>query len=153
GPFAFVDARASLSQTVVDFYELNTKRAADNNVEAEKFSYQDARETVVLVVAATYLQAIASQARVATSEAQVATAQALYQQAQDQKNAGLSAGIDLLRSQVELQTQQQDLIAARNDFAKQKLALARMIGLPLAQQFTLSDTAPYEAVTPVNVED
>src|SRR5262249_30065964 len=50
-------------------------------------------------------------------------------------------------------TQQQELIAARNDFAKQKLVLARIIGLPLAQQFTLSDTAPYEATTPVNVED
>ncbi len=153
GPYGFVDARARVTTPFLDFNELDLNRAAAGNLAAEKLSYQDARETVVLVVAATYLQAIAAQARSATAEAQVQTAQALYDQAVDQKNAGLSAGIDLLRAQVELQTQQQHLIAARNDFSKQKLSLARIIGLPLAQQFTLTDSAPYEAPAPVAVDD
>jgi outer membrane protein TolC len=49
-----------------------------------------------------------------------------------------------LRAQVEQQTRQQQLIVTRNNFAKQKLALARIIGLPPGQEFTLTDTAPYE---------
>ncbi len=81
------------------------------------------------------------------------TAQALYDQAVDLKKVGASAGIDLLRAQVELQARQQQRIAARNDFAKQKLALARTIGLPLGQQFTLTDSAPYESSTPASVDE
>jgi outer membrane protein TolC len=41
-----------------------------------------------------------------------------------------------LRADVQLKAREQQLIAARNDLAKQKLALARLIGLPLGQAFT-----------------
>jgi outer membrane protein TolC len=152
GPFGFVDIRASLSQKLLDLNALDNKRAAADSLSAANYQYQDIREMVVLVVAQAYLEAVASQARVTTAEAQVQTAQALFNLARDQKEAGVSAGIDVLRAQVELQAQQQQLIAARNDFSKQKLALARIIGLPLAQPFTLSDTAPYEAPTAATVE-
>ena len=70
----------------------------------------------------------------------------------DQQKAGLSPAIDTLRSQVELQTRQQQLIAARNDFAKQKLSLARIIGLPPGQEFFLTEKAPYKALTPLPLE-
>ena len=53
------------------------------------------------------------------------------------------AGIDVLRARVELQTQQQRLIAAENQLAIDKLGLARVIGLPNGQQFQLSDSIPY----------
>jgi outer membrane protein TolC len=152
GPFGYLDLRAYGSQALLDLESLNKKRSADQTTAAAKLDYQDTRETVVMVVAATYLQAVAAQARVNTAEAQVKTAQALYNQAVDLKAVGISAGIDLLRAQVELQTQQQQLIAAQNDMAKQKLALARTIGLPLAQQFTLTDTAPYEPPPAVTLE-
>jgi outer membrane protein TolC len=66
---------------------------------------------------------------------------------------GISAGIDVLRAQVELQSRRQQLIAARNDLAKQKLALARTVGLPLAQEFTLTEKIPYEAPEPITVEE
>jgi len=42
---------------------------------------------------------------------------------------------------------EQQLIVARNALEKDKLALARAIGLPLAQSFTLTDKAPYEPLT------
>src|SRR5947208_6068330 len=48
--------------------------------------------------------------------------------------AGVSPAIDTLRAHVELQTRQQELIVVRNDYAKQKLALARAIGLPTGQR-------------------
>jgi outer membrane protein TolC len=49
----------------------------------------------------------------------------------------------VLRAQVELQAQQQRLIYFQNEFEKQKLSLARAIGLPLAQRFRLADQVPY----------
>ena len=99
-----------------------------------------------------YLLSIASASRVETSEAQVKNAQALYDKAVDQQKAGLSPAIDTLRAQVELQTRQQQLIVARNDLAKQRLSLARVIGLPSGQEFELTEKAPYEALTPMPLE-
>ena len=86
---------------------------------------------VVLVVANLYLQAVAGQARIEAARAQLNTAQALHQRAVDMKAAGTAPGIDVLRAQVELQAQQQRLIFFQNEFEKQKLSLARAIGLPL----------------------
>src|ERR1022692_5205365 len=138
GPFNYFDARASVSQSLFNFHDLEKERAASESLRSAQYSYKDARELVVLAVGNAYLLAIATAARIETTDAQVKNAQALYNKAIDQKKAGLSTAIDTLRSQVELQTRQQQLIAARNDFAKQKLSLARIIGLPLGQQFSLT---------------
>ena len=144
--FNYFDARASLSQSLFDFKNLEKERAASEGVKAAQFSYKDAREMVVLAVGNSYLQAIAASARVETSEAQVKSAQALYDKAADQQKAGLSPALDTLRSQVELQTRQQQLIVARNDLAKLKLNVARIIGLPPGQEFILTEKAPYQAL-------
>ena len=152
GPFNFFDARASLSQSVFNFRDLEKERAASESLKSAQHSYKDARELVVLAVGNSYLQAIAFAARIEATEAQVQNAQALFNKAIDQQKAGLSPAIDTLRSQVELQTRQQELIAARNDFARQKLLLARVIGLPPGQEFVLTEKAPYEVLTPQPVE-
>lgn len=153
GPFGFFDVRAYLSQSILDLNALHDQRAAERSLAAEQFSYQNVRETVALVVGAIYLETLTAAARVETVEAQLQTAQALQQQAADLRKNGVSAGIDVLRAQVELQTRQQQLIAARNALAKQNLALARAIGLPLDQAFRLADTVPYEPAAVPGVND
>jgi len=150
--FSYFDARASVSQSLFNFSDLEKERAASESVKSATYTYKDARELVVLAVGNAYLLTIASAARIETSDAQVKNAQALYNKAIDQQKAGLSPAIDTLRSQVELQTRQQQLIAAHNDFAKQKLSLARVIGLPPGQEFLLTEKAPYQALTPLPLE-
>lgn len=150
--FNYFDARASLGQQLFNFKDLERERSASEGVKAAQFSYKDARETVVLAVGNSYLQAIAAGARVETAEAQVKNAQALYDKAADQLKAGLSPAIDALRSQVELQTRQQQLIVARNDLAKLRLNVARIIGLPPGQAFVLTEKAPYEALVALPVD-
>jgi outer membrane protein TolC len=152
GPFNYFDARASLSQSLFNFHDLEKERAASEGLKSAQYTFKDARELVVLAVGNAYLLAIATAARIETTDAQVKNAQALYDRAIDQQRAGLNPAIDTLRSQVELQTRQQQLIAARNDFAKQKLSLARVIGLPPGQQFVLTEKAPYESMTPLPLE-
>jgi outer membrane protein TolC len=144
--FNYFDARASLGQSILNFKNLEKERSASESEKAAQFSYKDAREMVVLAVGNAYLQAIAAAARVETAEAQVKTAQALYDRAADQQKAGVSPAIDTLRSRVELQTRQQQLIVARNDLAKDRLGVARIIGLPPGQEFVLTETAPYQAL-------
>jgi outer membrane protein TolC len=107
----------------------------------------------VLAVGFTYLQAIADEARIQTAEAQVQTAQALYNQASDQVTAGTSPAIDGLRAKVELQTRQQQLIQAKNNFAIQKLTVARVIGLAPGQDFEFTDKSPYQPFEGITVDE
>jgi outer membrane protein TolC len=153
GPFNYFDMRAFLNQSVFNWNYIQKERAAAQSLKAAEYSYKDARELVVLVTGNAYLEAIAGAARVETAEAQLKTAQTIYDRAVHQQNAGVSPAIDVLRSQVELQLRQQQLIVARADFAKQKLALSRIIGLPLGQQYMLSDKAPYDQLSPPPLDE
>lgn len=60
--------------------------------------------------------------------------------------------IDELRARVDYQSLDQQSIAAANSLEKDKLALARAIGLPLAQSFTLADKAPFAAFEKIELE-
>src|SRR6202040_1585576 len=105
------DARATLTQSVFNFRDIEKERAAVQSLKSAQYNYKDARELVVLAVGNAYLIAIAAAARIETTDAQVKNAQALYNRAVDQQKAGLNPAIDTLRSRVELQTRQQQLIA------------------------------------------
>lgn len=139
GPFSVFDVRASLTQTVLDMNSIYKLHSETARLKAEDLQSRDARDLVVLVVANLYLQTAASESRVEAVQSQVQTAEALFKQAGDMKQAGMVAGIDVLRAQVEMESRRQRLIGARNDVEKQKLALARAIGLPLGQPFRLTD--------------
>jgi len=145
GPFSYFDVRASATQRVFDWKAIEKYRAAAAGERVAKFNLKDARDLVVFATGNAYLVAIAGAARVETAEAQVATAKALYEKAVAQQQAGVAPAIDTLRAQVEYQSRQQQLIAASSDFAKQKISLARVIGLAPRQEFELAEKAPYEA--------
>ncbi len=145
GPFSYFDVRASATERVFDWKAIQKYRSSAAGESVARFNLKDARDLVVLAAGAAYLQAIAGAARVETAQAQVETAKALYDKAVAQQQAGVAPAIDTLRAQVEYQARQQQTIAATNDFAKQKILLARVIGLAPGQEFELADKAPYEA--------
>jgi outer membrane protein TolC len=144
GPFSYFDARASVTQKVFDWKSIQRYRASTHSETVAQLNLKDARELVVLATGNVYLQTIAQAARVETSRAQVETAEALFKKADAQLKAGVIPAIDSLRSQVQFQTRRQQLISANNDFAKQKLVLARVVGLAPGQEFELADKSPYE---------
>ena len=152
GPFGFTDLRASLNWSLIDVASLRTYLAARHNFAAAELSAQDARELVVLVVGNAYLLALADESRVASVEAQVATAKISLDQAVARHEAGTAPMLDELRARVDYQSLEQQLIVARNALEKDKLALARVIGLPLAQSFTLADKEPYAVFDQIDVE-
>ena len=150
-PFDYTDARAYASFSVFDYSLRKSYRAAQEGERAAQLSFKDARDLVVQSVANAYLLVIAGSSRVQALRAQVQTDEAVYDRTADQKRAGTAAAIDVLRAHVELQQEQQQLIAQENQVAKDKLALGRVIGLPAGQQFTIADTEPYSplaAMTP-----
>jgi len=152
GPFHYTDVRAAASWSVFDYSARKNFRSAQESERAARLSAQDARDLVVQAVAAAYLQIIADSSRVDAVRSQVETAQVLYDRAVDQRRAGTSAGIDVLRSQVELKQQQQRLLAQDNQFAKDKLALGRVIGLPPGQDFNLAESVPFSPLTSLSQE-
>ena len=145
GPFDYFDVRASATQRLFDWKAIQKYRSSLVGESVTRFNLKDARDLVVLATGNAYLQAIAGAARVETALAQVETARALYNKAVAQQQAGVAPAIDTLRAQVEYQSRQQQLIAATSDFAKQKISLARVIGLAPAQEFELADKSPYQA--------
>jgi outer membrane protein TolC len=152
GPYSYFDARAGVNQNLFDWKSINTARVASQNVKSADYTLLDARDLVILTIGYVYFQAVADEARIATDEAQVETAEALFNQATDQVNVGTAADIDALRTKVELQSRQQQLIEAKNDFAVQKIAVTRVIGLATSQEFDLTDKSLYQPLDNLTVD-
>jgi hypothetical protein len=146
--FNFFDARAArLNQSVFDLVRIENLHSASENLKANIKAAQNARDLVVLAVAGSYLEIVATKARIAAATAQVETSQAIYVQAADRFTQGLNARIDATRSQVQLQTEQQRLRSLQADMETQKLRLARIIGLAIGQRFIVADEFPYSPLT------
>jgi outer membrane protein TolC len=142
GPFNVFDARIYLSQSVLDFGAINDARSEAHNLAAARHTYQGTRDFVIHVAATLYIESLAASARADAARAQEETARALYNQAEDLKKGGIVAGIDVLRAEVELNSETQRTTSTANDYEKTKLQLARVMGLPIGQDFTLDATVP-----------
>jgi outer membrane protein TolC len=152
GPFGYTDLRASLTWSLLDLKALRSYMAAKHQFKAAELSAQDARDMVVLTVGNAYMLVLADEGRVSSYQAQVATAKISLDQANASHDAGTAPKLDVLRAQVDYQSLQQQLIVAQNSLEKDKLALARAIGLPLDQKFNLSDKAPYAVLDHLDVD-
>jgi outer membrane protein TolC len=141
-PYSYQEARLSATVPLFDFNAISNYRSAKQSVKASTLSIQNARDLVVQAVGNAYLQIIADAARVVATQAEVDADNAQYMNAVRRHDAGTGTGIDVLRSQVELKQRQQTLVAQRNQFEKDKLTLARVIGLAPGQDFTVSDPSP-----------
>jgi outer membrane protein TolC len=152
GPFGYTDIRANLTWTVLSLNSLKTYMASRHYFQASQLSAQDARQMVILTVGNAYLLVLADQAQIESTQAEVETSKVSLDQAVSNHSAGTAPKLDELRAQVDYQSLQQQLIVARNTWEKDKLALARVIGLPLAQKFALADKAPYSAFDQPDVQ-
>jgi outer membrane protein TolC len=151
--FNYYDARAArLSQSVFDLVKIENLHAASHNLQASIKSARNTRDLVVLAVAGSYLQVIAAKARVVAATAQVETSQKIYLQAEDRFASGLNARIDAMRAQVQLQVEQQRLRSLTAGLDTQKLRLARIIGLPIGQQFLAVDEFRFSTIPELTEE-
>ncbi len=153
GPFNYFALQASLSQTIANFTQINNYRSAQATARAGQFNVQDARDLVTLAVCGEYLQALAAQARLDSAQAQLDTANAVFHESSEQHTEGVLGRLNVDQSQLRTLTQQQRIITLRNDLAKQKIALARLIGLPPNPDYKLTDSFPYTPAPAMTLED
>lgn len=118
-------------------------KAAGAAERAAYYARMSAEGEVVQQVAIAYLRAIAAASSVDNARAQVAEDQVALDHAREAHEAGTVANLDQLRAQVELQAQQQEVIAAENVLDKDLILLKREIGLAPGQKVELTDRAPY----------
>jgi outer membrane protein TolC len=150
GPYAYTDIRGSVQWSLLNLSSLDNYLASKHNFQGSKLSIEDAKDMVVLTVGNAYLLCIADASRVQSAQSQVDTSKVSLDQAVANHQAGTSPLLDELRARVDYQTQQQTLITAQNQYQKDKIALARAIGLPLEQSYELSDQAPFKALDNVD---
>ena len=153
GPINYFDLRVTLTQTFVDLTALNNYRSSRYVVKANEAAMQDARDTVVLAVGASYLQVVAAKARVASEHAQLETSNAVYQQTLKRRGEGLASQLDLNQDQMRAQTEQQRLATMENDLSRQKINLARLTGLPPNEDYDILDDFDFSPAPALSVED
>lgn len=151
GPFSYSDARAYATAPLFDWTAFKNLKVATENARAEQLSLDDGRDLVVQAVASGYVTVLADASRIEVTKMQVTTSTDLAATTRDRHQAGVAPAIDDIRANVELRTQQQRLRILQNQLAKDKLVLARAVGLPSGQDFELTDQAPYKPIDDLNV--
>jgi outer membrane protein TolC len=144
GPFDVFQASVAANVPVLNLSAIQNARAARGAQMAAQQDYQSVRNMVVLAVANQYLLSVADESRVAAARAELATAQSQLQQARDRLRAGTVDALAAVRAQVQRDRQRQLLTAAQDAVAKQRLQLARAVGLPLNQRFQLTTRGPFQ---------
>ena len=146
GPFAHYDFRLSASQSLIDRHSYHNWKASERQEEAAKLSYQDARDLVIRQAAGLYLDAQASAAEVEAAESRVTTSQTLEKLARDQHDQGLATVVDVVRAQVQLARDQQNLLVARNTYQTSLLVLAHFLGLSPGAPLGLAEPLKFHHV-------
>jgi outer membrane protein TolC len=146
-------AQISMNQQLFNVPAYYLYRSAQKAANAASLSTLNVRGGVTLAVGTQYLLALADAAQIENARALEKADEVAYQQARDSHDAGVGTNLDVLRARVQLQTQQQAVISDENAFAKDKISLNRMIGLPADQEITLTDTAPYAEFAELPLSD
>ena len=136
-------AQINLSQALFNLPAYEFYRAAQKAELVAQLNTKLGRGNVALNVGTKYLQCLADAAQITNAIALERSDEVALRQATLSHDAGVGINLDVLRARVQLQTQQQVRISAENTLAKDKIALARLIGLPADQELTLTDTVPF----------
>jgi outer membrane protein TolC len=147
------EGRLRFNQTLFSGPVIAAWKAAGAAQRAAYFARMSARDEVVQQVATAYLHAIAAASEVDNAKALEATGELLLSQVRAAHLAGTAANLDELRAQVELQAQQQSLIAAQNVLEKELILLKREIGVDPGQKIALTDPAPYSELAAQTPEE
>ena len=145
-------AQVSADQVLFNLTDFYLYAAAKKAANVVTMNTLNVRGGVVEAVGTQYLAALADEAQIANAEALVKADEEVLRQATLSHDAGVGTNLDMLRARVQLQTEQQVLERAQNTFAKDKIALNRLIGLPAEQELTLTDTVPYAELAEIPLD-
>jgi len=144
GPYGTYEARVYVDQPLLDLHSYHAWKASDKQEQSTHNDYQDARDSVIRQIANLYLSAQSAAALVEAAQSRTADSEALYKLAKDRHDNGKATGVDVLRAQVQLATDQQSVLEARNNGKQALLVLARQIGLSPGTPLELAEPLRFE---------
>jgi outer membrane protein TolC len=155
-PFTIYALQLRASQMIFDAAAIERLKAASDSAKVAGLDAQHAGNLAGAAAGLAYLRVLAAGEVVLARESDSTIAAALLAQAKQFQAAGVTPAIDLTRNEVNTRTVQSDLLSARNELARARLDLLRILNLPLDASVVLTDSlgtppvdvplAPAEAV-------
>lgn len=145
-------AQLNVSQQLFNLPAFEIYKAAKEQATVTDLNSLSNRGEVVQQVASQYLRVLSDESSIRNSESQLTTDLELERQAQARKDAGTGTNLDLIRTQVDRQQRQQELVQDRNTFEKDKIQLNRLMGLAADQPLDLTDPVPYHELAALPLE-
>jgi outer membrane protein TolC len=143
GPVDVYDLRATGTQTVFNLSAIRKFQAASAQAAAFKLDTEQARVETAALVGKAYVNATRAENGVATAMANVELAERLLALARSQKEAGTGTGLDITRAEVQVSSEKQQLIAAKESRETSRLNLLRAMNVPLDLAVELTDPLTY----------
>lgn len=146
------DAQIQLTQALT-LPALYLYKSAQKASEATARETQNSRGGVVLAIGGLYLRALADEAQLRNAQALVRQDEVVYGHARAEKEAGVGINLDVLRAQVQLQAEEQEVIRDEAAVAKDKISLNREMGQPAGQELELTDAIPFRELDELTLEE
>lgn len=153
GPFEVFQAGSDFSAPIFDLSLWRKWQASRKNISGADAQTVSVREQIVLLVVSQYLSSLRSSAEISAAQAEVDLAQALFDQASDMEKHGAATGVDVLRANVELQNEKQQLIIAQTNQKIALYGLAKLLNISPTQKIALSDQLTFFETPNLSVDE
>ncbi len=121
----------------LSFIQLASARASEAQAREDLANTED---SIASTVATAYYQVVQNQAIVAVDESDLHYQNVLVDVAKAKERAGVVAGVDVLKAQVQQVKSASNLVGARANVDNAREQLAQTIGAPLTQRFIFTNT-------------
>ena len=149
-PFGSMDARIILRQDLLNIANREAWKSSGAKQESSRLLLGNAREIVVLNVVAAYLQALRVKGSRDALAEQTKLADDLYKLTQDRVRQGVSAKLEAVRAQQQVNSLEQQRQEAEQNYIAAKLNLANTLQTTVTADFEVDDTAAYGVEAPVD---
>lgn len=149
-PFGSMDARIVLSQDLLNIANREAWKSAGARQESSRLLLGNAREVIVLNVVGAYLQALRAKASRDALAEQTKLADDLYKLTQDRVKQGISARLESIRAQEQVNSLEQQRQEAEQNYIVAKLTLANLLQTTVTSDFEVDDQSAYGAESPLD---
>ena len=139
GPFNTFDARVQLAQSVFNLAAIRDFRAGKTDIRRAESNVDLAREQVATFVALSYLNVLRGDLDREAARADLILAETLLKLANDQREAGVATGVDVVRAETRVAQERLRVLQAETALEQSQLDLQSIVGLPQGSALTLTD--------------
>ncbi|WP_028081421.1 TolC family protein [Solimonas soli] len=151
GPFSVFDARAKISQKLLDLAASSELTGAGFAVRAAQAQAAASRERLASQAALAYIEVLNSEQMLGSAKADLALADELLTLSRDQRGAGIASGVDVARAETSVAQDRYAVSVAEANIAEARLQLQRIAVLPMDQAPVLRGDLASAQGAPVDV--